>query len=72
MASEILFATPAIRNIVREAKTYLVDNTIETSAELGMQTLEHSLADLVKGGKISQEVALRYALRPELLSKLLK
>lgn len=72
LASEILFATPAVRNIVREAKTYLIDNIIETSAELGMQTLEHSLANLVKGGKISQEVALRFALRPELLSKLLK
>lgn len=72
LASELLFATPAVRNIIREAKTYLIDNIIETSAELGMQTLEHSLADLVKGGKISQEVALRFALRPELLSKLLK
>jgi len=72
LASEILFATPAVRNIIREGKSYLIDNTIETSAELGMQTLEHSLADLVKGGKISQEVALRFALRPELLSKLLK
>ncbi len=72
LASEVLFATPAVRNIIREGKTYLIDNTIETSAELGMQTLERSLADLVQGGKISQEVALKYALRPELLSKLLK
>lgn len=72
LASEILFATPAVRNIIREAKTYLIDNIIETSAELGMQTLEHSLAVWVKGGKISQEVALRFSLRPELLSKLLK
>ncbi|MDD5416016.1 MAG: type IV pilus twitching motility protein PilT [Candidatus Daviesbacteria bacterium] len=72
LASEILFTTPAVRNIIREAKTYLIDNIIETSAELGMQTLERSLAVLVKGGKISQEVALRFALRPELLSKLLK
>ena len=72
LASEILFATPAVRNIIREGKTYLIDNTIETSAELGMQTLERSLAGLIKSGKISQDVALRYALRPELLSKLLR
>ncbi|MDD5147249.1 MAG: type IV pilus twitching motility protein PilT [Candidatus Daviesbacteria bacterium] len=72
LASEILFTTPAVRNIIREAKTYLIDNIIETSAELGMQTLERSLAVLVKAGKISQEVALKFALRPELLSKLLK
>lgn len=72
VVSEVLFATPAIRNIIREGKTYLIDNVIETSAEGGMQILESSLADLVKKGKISSEVALRFALRPELLSKLLK
>lgn len=72
LASEILFATPAIRNIIREGKSHLIDNTIETSAELGMQPLERSLATLVKKGKISEEMALRFALRPELLSKLLK
>jgi twitching motility protein PilT len=71
-ASEILFATPAVSNIIREGKSYLIDNTIETSAELGMQPLERSLAGLVKNGKISQEVAMRFALRPELLLKLLK
>lgn len=72
LASEVLLATPAIRNIIREGKSYLIDNTIETSAELGMQPLERSLANLVMKGKISQDVALKFALRPELLSKLLK
>ncbi len=72
LASEVLFATPAVRNVVREAKSYLIDNLIETSAELGMQILERSLADLFKKGKISQDTALRFAQRPELLGKLLK
>lgn len=72
LASEILFATPAVRNIIREGKSYLTDNLIETSAELGMQILERSLAELTKGGKISPDVALKFALRPELLGKLLK
>lgn len=72
LASEILFATPAVRNVIREGKSYLTDNIIETSGEYGMQILEKSLAELVKTGKISQEVASRYALRPELLAKLLK
>lgn len=72
LANEILFATPAVRNIIREGKSYLIDNTIETSAELGMQSLERSLANLVKAGKISQDVATKFALRPELLSRLLK
>ncbi len=71
LATEVLFATPPIRNIIREGKTYLIDNVIETSSESGMQVLEKSLADLVKAGKISEETALRYALRPNLLMKLL-
>lgn len=71
LASEVLFATPAVKNLVREGKTYLIDNVIETSAELGMQILERSLTDLIKSGKISTEMAKRYALRPELLDKLL-
>lgn len=71
LAAEILFATPAVANLIRESKTYLIDSTIETSAELGMQTLERSLAGLVRQGEISAEVASKYALRPGLLAKLL-
>lgn len=71
LAYEILFTTGAVRNIIREGKTYLIDNLIQTSAEFGMNTLENSLAELVKKGKISEDMAKRYALRPELLAKLL-
>ena len=72
LATEILFANAAVKNIIREGKSYLIDNVIETSAEMGMVILERSLADLVKVGKITTEVATRYALRPELLLKLLR
>lgn len=72
LASEILFATPAVKNVIREGKSYLIDNMIETSAELGMRIMERSLADLVKLGKISAEMAISFSSRPELLSKLLK
>ncbi len=71
LATEILFATPAIRNLIREGKTYLIDNAIQTSAELGMVSLESSLAVLVRSGKVAAEEATKYALRPELLHKLL-
>lgn len=71
-AVELLFSTPALRNVIRESKTYLIDNLIQTSAELGMISLEGSLAALVGEGKIAKEVALKYALRPELLSKLIR
>ena len=72
LACEILFATPAIRNIIREGKTHLIDNSIETSAEYGMQLLEKSLVNLIREGKISQETASKYTLRPELLNKLIR
>lgn len=72
LAAEILIASSGVRNIIREGKSHLIDNLIETSAEVGMQILERSLADLVKRGKISPDVALRFAHRPELLNKLLR
>lgn len=70
-ATEILFGVPAARNMIREAKTYLLDNLIQTSAEFGMMSLENSLANLVKAGKITSDEAVKFALRPELLTKLL-
>lgn len=72
LAYEIMFASNGVRNVIREGKTFLLDNMIQTSGELGMISLENSLANLVKKGTVSANVALEYTLRPELLSKLLK
>lgn len=72
LASEILFANPAVRHVIREGKTYLLDNIIETSAEGGMQLLETSLIGLIKNGKISEDTAFRFAQRQGLLGKLLR
>jgi twitching motility protein PilT len=71
-ANEILFATGACRNMIREGKTFMIDNLIQTSGELGMQSFESSLAGHVKSGKISADVAMKYALKPDLLAKLLR
>lgn len=71
-ATEILLATPAIRNVIREGKTHLIDNIIQTSAEMGMETLETSLARLVRQGHISLETAQVYALRPDELMRLFR
>lgn len=68
--AEILTATPATRNLIREAKTHQIDNVIQTSAEYGMMTLEAALAAAVKGGKVSVEVAIAYAVRPEELARM--
>ena len=63
-ALEVLMATPAVKNIIREGKTFMIDNIIQTSADSGMISLETSLARMVHQGIISEEVGLSYALRP--------
>lgn len=70
--AEIMTGTPAIRTTIRDGKTHLLDNIIQTSAELGMITLEAALARRVKEGAISIEVATAYSQHPEELGKLLK
>lgn len=71
-ACEIMITTPAISNLIRENKIHEIPSVIETSIELGMMTLNRSLADLVKNGEISIENALNYSLNPIELRMLLK
>lgn len=71
LATELLIQTPALSSIIRDGKTHLIDNLIQTSAELGMASMEKSLVALIKKGSISFEVAQSYSLRPDLLAKLL-
>ncbi|HUV43047.1 MAG TPA: type IV pilus twitching motility protein PilT [Patescibacteria group bacterium] len=71
-ATEVLVATPAIRTVIREGKTHMIDNIIQTSVEVGMKVLEMDLSRLVKEGKISLDVARNYAFRPEELMKSVK
>lgn len=71
LATELLFANPALRSLIRDDKTHLIDNLIQTSAETGMRSLESSLVTLVREGKISVDTAMNYSLRPQLISKLL-
>jgi twitching motility protein PilT len=68
-ATEILVATPAVKTAVREGKSHLINNIIQTSVGLGMQSLEMDLVRLIKLGKISLEVAQMFTLRPEELIK---
>lgn len=70
--TEILVATPAVKSTIREGKVHLIDNIIQTSAELGMVTLELNLVHLVKQGKISLDVAKAFSFRPTELMRLLK
>jgi twitching motility protein PilT len=66
-ALEVLLATPAVRNLIREQKTHQVDNVIQTSGQMGMTLMENSLLQLVQRGAITLEVAREYAFRPESL-----
>lgn len=71
LAVELLFANSAARSMIRDGKSHMIDNLIQTSAELGMVSLESSLAALVRAGSISHEIAQKYALRPDLLNKMI-
>ncbi len=71
-AAEVLIATAGVRAIVREGKTYLIDNVIQTSRDLGMMTMDMSLASLVASNKVSYDTAAAYANNPADLGGLLK
>ncbi len=69
-ACEILLSTSAVQSTIRDGKTHMIDNIIQTSAGIGMQTLEMDLARLVRTGKIGLEEARSFALRPGEINKL--
>ncbi|WP_010252559.1 type IV pilus twitching motility protein PilT [Acetivibrio cellulolyticus] len=57
---EIMVATPAIKNLIREGKTHQIDSLIQTGAKFGMQSMDSSLVSLYKKGIISQEDVMAY------------
>jgi twitching motility protein PilT len=70
-ATEVLVPTPAIRNLIREAKTHQIYSAIQTSGSTGMQTMDAHLAQLVRQGKITRQLAETRAAVPEELRRLL-
>lgn len=63
-AMEILLGTTAVKTSIREGKSHMIANVIQTSSELGMQSLEQDLARMVKSKTIELAVAADYALSP--------
>ena len=57
-ALEVMVANPAIRNLIRENKTYQISNIINTSSRLGMQSMDQELVNLYKKGIISRDSVL--------------
>ncbi len=71
-AVEILINTPAVSNSIREERTYLIDNILETTEGEGSLLFEKSLLNLYRAGIISKETAFSFAIRPKELEKFIK
>jgi len=72
VAYEVMLGTSAIKHSIREGKTHQIDNIIQTSTEIGMKTLEMSLAELVNNGTVTLETAQNFSVRPEELQRLVR
>jgi twitching motility protein PilT len=71
VAAEVLVPTPAVRNLIREGKSYQIYSVLQTGGQFGMQTMDASLAGLVRMGKITQQLAESRAHSAEELRRLL-
>lgn len=69
---EIMLGTPAIKNLIREGKTHQMYSVLETSSQIGMQTMDRSLSDLFKNGYCAYEECLMRAVDKENFAKLAK
>ena len=68
-AFEIMITNTAIRNLIREEKTHQLDSAIASGGAEGMRTMDQSLFDLVKSGRVAKEMALQYSIHQEALEK---
>lgn len=70
VATEVLVATPAIANLIREGKTYQVHSMMQAGRGLGMHTMDQHLADLVNSGQITRKAALEKVHDPETFERI--
>jgi twitching motility protein PilT len=70
VACEVMVTTPAIRNLIREAKVYQVYSAMQAGARYGMRTMDQALAYLVTNGKISMELAKQRCHDPQELERM--
>ena len=68
-AFEVMHATIAVKNLIREAKTHQIDSIIQTSRKLGMQTMDDAIYELYLKRKIDAERALTFAQDPAALER---
>jgi twitching motility protein PilT len=72
VAAEVLVPTAGVRNLIREGKTHQIYSLIQTGAEQGMQTMDASLAGLVRAGRITMAVAETRSSQPAELRRLVQ
>ena len=70
-AIEVLVTTPAIRNLIREGKVHQIYSAMQAGGRFGMQTMDMSLAQHVKAGHISQQLAFERCHEPDELQRLM-
>jgi twitching motility protein PilT len=70
-ALEIMVGTPAVRNLIREGKTYQLHSVIQTAVKEGMQTLDQSLRELLRAGRVTMDEAMKKVADKEAFQKLL-
>jgi twitching motility protein PilT len=71
-AAEILIATPAVRNIIREGKAHQLEAVIQTGAEFGMQSMDKQLVTLIHEGNIAYDEARNFAVDLDELDRLMR
>lgn len=72
VALEVMLATPAVRNLVREGKSHQIQTIIQTNAGMGMQTMDASLMTLYKQGEIDEATLRKFAIDEEAVMKQLR
>ena len=71
-AFEIMLVTPAIRNMIRDGKVHQIDSAIFSGTKDGMCTMDTSLLELYRQGRITEQTALMYSQNHESLAQKLK
>jgi twitching motility protein PilT len=71
VATEVLVPTPGVRNLIREGKTHQIYSALQTGGRYGMQTMDASMAQLVREHKISRELAEARSSTPDELRRLM-
>jgi twitching motility protein PilT len=71
-AAEIMVATPAVRNIIREGKSHQLEAVIQTGAEFGMQSMDKQLVTLIHDGTITYDEARNFAVDIDELDRLMR